>query len=313
MQRGRSTGRRIPLSIDFSAEPAAVVWQPADGARFTEPFFDDSAARMRHASPAMRARSTTPLSDWSDAAPAILPAAVILHTSRSGSTLVSRMLASLPDHLVVSEARVFDDILRARRDGVDGSSRESWLRHAVAAFADSQAVAPRRIVLKLDCWHVFEIARLRVAFPGVPLLFVHRDPLEILVSLMRRPSYSIVRDTVTPGEIGITREERDALSLVEHAAAVIGAFFREAARQREHLVPVPYASLPSLVWSGLPGLAFSAEEIERLRRAAEQDAKEPRRAFVPDADRKRAEAAPDVREACTRWCAPAYEAWLSVL
>ena len=304
-------GYRVPVRIDFTASPPAVRWQAADGSRFTEPFLDDALARFRRAAGGRDPLPATPLDSWSGPAPARGPDAIVLHVSRCGSTLLSQMLAALPDHLVVSEARVFDDLLRTRASGVDDAARESWLRHAAAAFAASQAVAPRRLVIKLDCWHVFEIARVRRAWPGVPLLFVYRDPLEVLVSLMRRPSLTLVRGTVTPEEIGITRGECDALSQVEHAAAILGAFFREAAEHREHLVPVAYTSLPDAAWEAFPGAPFTPEDTRALRRVSEADAKSPRRPFVPDSVTKRAEATDAVRAACARWAAPAYEAWLA--
>lgn len=300
---------RVPIGLDIGR--AAVHWHPSDGARFTESFFDDTIARLRR-EPATRGPITTsPIETWSARPAVAAPAAIILHVSRCGSTLLSRMLAALPDNLVVSEARIFDDILRGGREdrSIADDARVAWLHHAVAAFAASQASAPARVVIKLDCWHVFEIARLRRAFPDTPLLFVHRDPIEVVVSLMRRPSYTLVRDTVTPAEIGVTRDERDAMSREELAASILGAFLREAAHHREHLIPVSYESLPAAVWIGLPGLPVTEEDVALLRRAAEADAKEPGRAFVPDAARKRAEASAAARAACARWADPHYERW----
>lgn len=309
---GPHANYRVPLGIAFAAAAPRICWHPADGSRFTEPFFDDTLARLRRTGLAARPSETTALDAWT--APLDEPpAAIIFHVSRCGSTLLSRMLAALPSNLVVSEAPIFDDILRGRREdpALTDDLRERWLRHAAAAFVDSQAQPPARVVIKLDCWHIFELARIRRAFPGAPLLFVHRAPLEVLVSLMRRPSRTLVRDTVAPGEIGITPEERDSLQADELAAAILGAFYREATRNRQHLISVPYTSLPSFVWTSFPGAPLAVEEIDVLRRVAEADAKTPRAPFLPDSGQKRAEATPRVRAACARWAEPAYDAWLA--
>jgi hypothetical protein len=282
---------RIPIGIEVDGALPVVRWQPADGDRFTEPFFDDTLRRLRRADGGRGGGSTTSVEAW-DAPAAAMPSAIILHVSRCGSTLLSRLLATLPENLVLSEARIFDDILCGRRGdpSVTEERRARWLRHAVAAYVASQVVRPARVVLKLDCWHLFEIARLRHACPGVPLLFVYRDPLEVLVSLMRQPSVTLVRGTVTPETLGLTRDARDALSQAELGAAILGAFFREAAAHREHLVPVPYTSLPAFAWTSLPGLSLTPDEIETMRRASEGDAKHPGAAFAPDGPRKRAAA-----------------------
>ena len=238
---------------------------------------------------------------------------ILFHVSRCGSTLVSRMFGALPDHLVVSEAPVLDDILRgARADTrVSDADRARWLRHAVAAFVASQAEPSGRVVVKLDAWHLFALPLVRQAFPDVPLVFVHRDPLEVLVSLMGQPSLTIVRDTVTPEEIGIPRETRDALSREAHAAAVLGALYREAARHRHQVTPLAYSALPDAVWTSLPWGPVPVADVDRMRVAAGADAKMPGVAFVPDSDRKRAAASPAVREACAWWAEPAYNAWLA--
>ncbi|WP_162932359.1 sulfotransferase [Solimonas sp. K1W22B-7] len=303
----------MPTGIDFAAQPPQLLWRPTDGGRFAEPFFDDTLSRLRRAAAGRPPVSTTPLASWRQGSGATRPAAFILHVSRCGSTLLSRMLAALPVHLVVSEARIFDDILRAQAplQGMAPDWRDACLASAVEAFAASQALPAQRLFIKLDCWHLFELQRLRRVFPGVPLLFVHRHPLEVLVSLMQRPSFTLVRDTVTPEEMGVSAEQRDAMPPEVHAAAILGAFFREAARQREQLVSVPYEALPDLAWSGMAGLRFSPQEVAALRLAGENDAKHPDGRFVPDAERKRAAASGAIRAACAQWAEPAYERWCS--
>lgn len=304
------TSYRVPVRVDFDANPAGIHWQPSDGAPFVEPFFDDTLRRLR-ATMGRDRMPVSPLDIWNDAPPAVTPDAVIFHISRCGSTLVSRMLAALPSTLAISEAPVFDDILRGsrRHTAFEPGMRERWMRHALAAFRASQAAVPSRVVIKLDCWHLFEIDCVRRAFPGAPLLFVYRDPLEVLVSLVERPSLTLVRDTVTPEEIGMGRDERDALPQTDLAAAILGAFFREATRQRAHLTPLPYRSLPDGALTALDRAQFTANEIDVMRRASAADAKAPHLPFVPDSARKRAEAGRAIQDACARWTTPAFQAW----
>lgn len=303
---------RVPVSLD--PDRGDVRWIQADGERFAEPFFEDTVRRLRRQT-ARATEDATALDAWSSPCESPVEVAIIFHISRCGSTLLSQLLAALPDHLVISEAPVVDDVLRGRWDDphMAPARRAAWLSHVAAAFARSQASAPSRVVLKLDCWHIFEFDLVRRAFPRAPLLFVYRDPLEVLVSLMARPSLTLVRGTVRPCEIGVSADAYEHLSREELAAATLGSFFREAAAHRAHLVPVAYTSLPQFVWTSFPGLAPTPGDIVRLKGVARAGAKEPRVPFTADGARKRQAAGESLRAACAKWVQPAYDAWLAVV
>jgi len=295
----------LPGRLVDTASGPAVEWRGADGGRFGEPFFEETLTRLRRAG---RPTLVTPMTALETGGAD--PATLIFHVSRCGSTLLSRMLAAIPEHLVVSEAPIFDDILRRTPDA-DNEARIGWLRGAAGAFARSQAETPERLIVKLDCWHIFQLPLLRRAFPTTPFLFVHRDPVEVLVSLMAMPSVTLIRDTATPEQLGLTTAERDGLSREELAAAILGAFFREAAAHRYELTAIDYRELPEAGVTALPGAPITAEEQAVMLAAARQDAKTPGQPFTADTERKRREASPELLAAATRWTLPAYKQWLT--
>lgn len=306
MGPGLNDAFAVPSGLVVEAGGLAVEWRGGDGQRFTEPFFEQTLTRLRRKGAALR---TTPLlaleTEGAD------PAALIFHVSRCGSTLLARMLAALPGHLVVSEAPIVDDVLRRTPDA-DDTQRVIWLRGLTGAFIRAQAEPPQRLIVKLDCWHIFQLPLLRRAFPTTPFLFVHRDPVEVLVSLMAMPSVTLIRDTVTPAQLGISEAARNQLSREEHAAAILGAFLREASAHRAELTALDYRDLPEAAPTALPGVVFTAEEQTLMRMAALRDAKFPDQPFAPDAERKRRNASPDVLAAAERWALPAYERWLAM-
>lgn len=306
----------VPFRLRREGGAPQIEWVRTHGARFTDPFFEDTITRLAWEHPSSRraARACTPLDRLREVPPAPPPTALIFHVSRCGSTLVSRMLAALPRNAVASEPPILDDILRLHRAdaGVTEADQIAWLHGAVAALRQMQPGA-RRFFVKLDCWHLFALPLLQRAFPGVPRVFVFRHPLPVLVSLMRTPSLALVRGTLTAEELGLPDAERDGLPPEEHAAAVLGALFRAAARQREALVPVAYEELPDFVWAGMPGGDFTAEEHALLRETAGFDAKNPTRRFVADEAQKIAAASEALRAASARRAEPAYRAWLAQL
>ncbi len=307
----------VPARLVRVEGATQVEWVFTDGLPFTEPFFEQTLARLTRTNPANRPdrRPRGALATLRHTASAVAPAAIVFHVSRCGSTLVSQMLAALPSHIVVSEAPVLDDILRAPRHDptVTDDDRIASLRGAIAAFAYPKTPHESRLFVKLDCWHIFHLPLVRRAFPGVPLVFVHRHPLEVLVSLMRMPSMTLVRDVVTPTQLGLTAVERDALAPEAHAAAILGAFFRAATGHRAALVPVAYEQLPGFIWESFPGRDFSPDERALLQAAGSRDAKNPGQRFTADSATKRREASPALLAACARWAQPAYQAWLDLL
>jgi len=305
MGEGLSLKFVAPSRLVAGVDGLAVEWREGDGERFVEPFFDETLVRLRRAG---RGAFQTPLSaletDGAD------PAALIFHVSRCGSTLLARMLAALPGHLVVSEPAILDEILRRTPDA-DANQRIAWLRGLMGAFVRSQAEPPERLIVKLDCWHIFQLPLLRRAFPRTPFLFVHRDPVEVLVSLMAMPSVTLIRSTVPPAQLGLSEDARNRLSREAHAAAILGAFFREATEHRADLTAIAYRDLPEAALTALPGVSFTAQEQALMRAVATQNSKAPDQPFEPDTERKRREASPELLAAGERWALPAYEGWLN--
>jgi len=308
----------LPWRIVRDGGAPQVEWIFGGGARFTEPFLEDTLARLRHAHPSANARAArlrTPLEALRDLPSGVPLAGLIFHVSRCGSTLVAQMLAALPQNIVAAEPPIFDDLLRtaAHDPRVTDDDRIAWLRGAVRSLGQPNAHGGARLFVKLDCWQIFSLPLLRRAFPGVPLAFVYREPLEVLASLVKRASVTLIRGTVSPAQLGLAAAERDALSPAEHAAAILGSFFREALRHRAHLTPLAYEDLPHRALDAWPALTWSEADRAAMLAAAALDTKNPGQAFTPDAAAKRAAAPPALAAACARWASPPYRAWLRAL
>lgn len=307
----------LPFRLVPEPGEPLVEWIWSDGGRFLDPFFDDTVARLCLAEPANHRtrRPRTPLSVLRDAPPGLPLAGLIFHVSRCGSTLLARMLAAVPRNLVASEPPIVDDLLRLReRDpAVSEDDLAALLRGAMRALGTPPAGGAGRLFVKLDCWHLLSLEFFRRAFPGTPFFFVHRHPLEVLVSLIQKPGLTLVRDTVAPAQLGLTPEERDRLTPEEHAAAILGAFYRTACAAHGLLVPVAYESWPEGAVTALAGHGFDEADRASFLAAAAMDAKNPAEPFSPDAQRKRRAASPAQRAASARWAEPDYARWLALL
>jgi hypothetical protein len=277
---------------------AAVDWAHFAGASLSEPFFGLSAVRAERLPFNRLFRYRTRLEDFvaggsgESWAP---PAGFIFHMSRSGSTLVAQMLAALPGSLVISEAPPLDAMVRVACGATSSLDPADALRAMVGALGRRGAGSDPAFV-KLHFWHALALPLFRRAFPTVPWLFLHRDPVEVVVSQMRSRGAEMMTGMVPMLGIGpdAPAEEQIAAALEGVCAAAL-----DAAASGGGLF-VDHADLPGAVFSHVLahfGVDPGAEGRAAMAAAAVRDAKAPIRPFAPDARIKQREASAQVRRA----------------
>jgi hypothetical protein len=270
-----------PVKVRF---PEAE-WIFTAGCRFTEPFFEDTLrVCLRNPFTALF-RVAAPLPPANSAGH---PTGFIFHMSRCGSTLVSQMLAALPATLVISEAPPIDDILQA---ALPGAGQVEALRSVAAALGLAGAGDETRYFIKFDAWHIHSLALIRAAFPGVPWIFVYRDPIEVLVSHLRIPGRQTIAGAMDPAILGMAVSDIGQLNRQQWCARVLGNFCRKALEFREdpNGLFIDYRQLPGAVAGSIArhfGLSLSPAEENLMREAARLDAKNPSLPFEPDTQKK---------------------------
>jgi hypothetical protein len=309
----------MPYRLSWHGSTASLDWADLGDLRCTHPFYDDTI-RASFGRPGgwerCRRTSIDTLEAVALARPFLPPTAFIFHMSRCGSTLVSRLLATLPTAIVISEAEPIDAVLRSAPRGlpVAVEQRESWLRWLLAVLSRPRQARERHLFVKLDAWNALSLPLIRRVFPTVPWLFVYRDPLEVLISHRRMPGRHMVPGVLDLG-LDYAGESGDlagaGASLDVYGASVLSAIctaVADAYRPGQALL-VNYRQLPEAVWASIPdflGLSLSDADAERMRRAAHRNAKRPEQQFRPDTAEKHA-AAPETTRMAARAVLPAYE------
>jgi hypothetical protein len=292
---------------------AFIDWCWLGAERFTEPFFENTID-VAQSKPFNRLFThRTPiaeLGEWYEESPGLMPSGFIFHMSRCGSTLVSQMLAALPENLVISEAAPLDRLARAFT--IPEATRAEWLRWMVSALGQRRSGRETRYFIKLDSPTVLALGFIRRVFPSVPWIFIYRNPEEVLISHLRSPAPAVSPGFVTDINVtGLTPEEAAAMTPEEYGARVLGNLCKCGLRGMDRCgLPINYAQLPEAVWgpiAGHFGVAFTPGQIESMRNAASSHAKRPRHKFQPDAERKRMEVSEAARVAIARWVQPYYQ------
>jgi len=285
----------LPVQLFEDGDGLRVEWHHFGFARLTDPFFEQSWAKVAALPAQSLLRVQTPVDALLEFASGPSPDGLIFHMSRCGSTLVAQMLAELEHVTVLAEPPAFDAVLRMHRAGRLSAEH---LRGGAAALMRKRHAEARQCVFKLDAWHTPSWPILARLFPKTPAIFLYRDPSEVLVSQARRPGLHAIPGQLPLSLYGFAGEDRVAEA--DHAAWAIAQIAGTGleAVSRNYATPVDYADLPdALVTNILPrfGIVPEDEECDRLTLAGHRYSKDPARSFQPDSDEKRGAASPELR------------------
>jgi hypothetical protein len=306
----------MPIRMYWEGKQPMVDWCRLGDLRFTEPFFSDTVEKGLRRPFNSLFRRQTPIEDLCelhDSAPGLPPTGFIFHMSRCGSTLVAQMLAALPQNIVISEAPPLDSILNAgfRDPSVTDEQRLLWLRALISAFGRPRRHREEHFFIKLDSWHTADLPLIQRAFPGVPWIFLYRDPVEVMVSHQNMPGSQMILGVLARGIEILPEDVLRQISQEEYRARVLARICAAALEHRnQDGLFVHYRQLPEAVFQLLEnhfGVAPSEAEILRMRHVAEFDAKTPGLPFASDRARKRREASESIHAVTARWLTPIYE------
>lgn len=289
--------RWTPVRLDFSGPTPAVYWADLSTVRFVDPFFDQTVNRWA-IGPTARPLVRTGLDAMVrlDDEPSLEPAGMIFHLSRCGSTLVSRLLGTLPGVVVLAEPGPLNTLLGLDPDRIDDATLVRIVRLVVRALGRRRHGDERRLVLKCTSWNVRRRAVLAAAFPDTPWVWVQRDPVRVLASLLADP----------PGWLGRQAEPR-----AEFAARALGAMLEAAAADPAGRLCVDHADLPDAVWQRVAphfGLQTDPGAIARMTDESRFYSKDPGgRVFAGDTAARRP-VTDEMREAAQRFAEPGYRA-----
>ncbi|HEY2134640.1 MAG TPA: sulfotransferase [Xanthobacteraceae bacterium] len=302
----------LPAQIRWTAQGPLLDWCHLGDLRLTDPFFEQTVGRAMTHPFNLVFRRSTPL-DVLDA-PArfeLRPAGFIFHMSRCGSTLISQMLASLPQNVVLSEPGPIDQILRApaRLAGLTADRLAAWVRAMAAALGRSRQPDERDLFIKFEGWHVLLFGLIRRAFPDVPWVFVYRDPVEVMASLARMRPAQMLPGGIDPGLTGIAAADAADMSLDRYGALVLAQFCGAALRHygTDGGLLIGHSELPEAVCTRLTdhfGLRYGGAELAHMRAAAQRNAKHPDAPYADDGEAKRHGASAEIRELAAEILAP---------
>jgi hypothetical protein len=235
VQRIKERPGLIPVDVDLKAR--RLVWLDIGQTPLEESYFFRTTQRFleRTAEPFRFSTGLEVLDDDSIAAQSCYPTGFIFHLGRSGSTLLSKALARVPSHLVISEAPPHFFIWPLLGGGWGQPIRadhRNLLRfgNLTLAMGRRRREEYQAHFVKFTTYNILYIDFIRAAFPDVPALFLYRDPSEVLVAMLNEgPGWSRLKDSDFGAmAAGMSESKVRQISQAEFYARCLGRFMTAA-------------------------------------------------------------------------------------
>lgn len=266
----------FPLTAGIDARGAVTLaWRNLQEMRFTDSFFENTLARQPRDARRVCHAPVEALQQLSDG---LVPDAFIFHVSRCGSTLLTQLLAALPQCIVMSEPPIIDSVLRLHHNmakdragaGAGAGDTVALLRQVMLALGQRRSGSETRFVIKFDCWHIHSMALLRQAFPGTPCLFLYRQPQAVLASHQRQRGPQMVPGLIHPALLPLPDQPDAPGDLDAYTGRVLASLFAAAQTQAGagNLTLINYDQLPAILFDELLAMLAidcTAQQLETMR------------------------------------------------
>jgi len=221
----------IPYQLIYKENDWQLLWLDLQDKHIEEPFFDETIQlcrmRMKERSGYLPTSSLDFLVESAKQIDSIPPDAFIFHVSRCGSTLLSQALATAETNIVFPEARLIDEILRAKEQDptVTEEQQELWLKSAIAIMGQKRKPAYKQLFVKLDSWHIHFYPLLRKWYPDTPFFFLSREPDAVIASHHQRRGIHAVPGMVDSGILKVEIQEKHYQDFNSFTAEVLANYY----------------------------------------------------------------------------------------
>lgn len=304
------------------ARALEFVWRDFGDLPMTDPFFkisqDQASASPLTSDPFRTGRETlTKVA----AQPDVMPfSGVIFHMARTGSTLIHRLLSCTGKVQSLSEISLLDRALAVTENWPE-EERNAALQELIAVYRRPRRPNERQFVTKMtDAGASIRIPQFRAAFPNVPWIFVYREPVEVMVSALSKPTGNLANwfknRTSASRRLSMPALNDPGMWPAEFVARTLRRFCMTAAAAARETPPglflaVHYKRLPDAIWETIAphfGIEVTEEDKELMRAESRFSAKKTDATeFKPDSAAKQEGATQMVHDLAQRFVAPAIE------
>lgn len=328
VERIRAVPGMVPLAIDPEigedgqpTGPGAVLWADIGQHRFREwqyMYTVQALAREGRIGEAFKTDFSILLDDRILADP-ISPSGFMFHISRCGSTLSAKALARSSRHVVINQGGPLQrgfwaKVTRDWQQPLEASPENLHaFRNLVLAMARRRNADELYSFVKFISWNTLYMDFAMRAFPEVPSVFLYRDPVEVIASVLRETSAVMwAKGRRQAGFLtGLPWQDTIAMPDVEYLARIFARYLELADEAGARVADINYRSInpdnfPAMLSRGLkfdPGTDELALMCEQFRFHSKDDSDS--QTFKDDSAAKQSEISDADKALVAALCGPA--------
>ncbi len=229
----------------------------------------------------------------------------IFHMSRCGSTLATQMLAHNERFFVLSEPTIINAVLDPDLKILDKKRRE-LLKSVVNALSACSPGRCEYFFIKFRSWNTLYIDMVLKEFPKTKWLFIHRNGLEVMSSVLKKPP-GWLRSRARYGKyfskyLNLDEESLMFIEESEYISRILGSFCESAKKANSDKGTfLDYrdlkGSLVSIIQNEF-GITLTESEKSNIENISHLYSKDinMKTEFKPDSEEKRKMSTPSQRE-----------------
>lgn len=236
----------IPYSLKYDSGDWILNWLDLQAHLIKEPFFEETISkcksRMLEGS-LYKSQSTVDfLIETARHTISIEPTAFIFHVSRCGSTLLSQALGIDNENIVIAEAPLLDEILRAKeQDGaLEEQDLEIWFKAVLTMMGQERAEPKKNYFIKLDSWHLHFYTQLRAWFPKLPFYFLSREPHAVIYSHSKRRGIHTISSLISPKLLKVDFKDHYFWDFKQYTAEILQRYYEVLTEIKAENNPLNY-------------------------------------------------------------------------
>ena len=149
------------------------------------------------------------------------PTGFIFHMSKCGSTLMAKALDQPDTQMIIKEATPLHENLwhyltNDWQDPVAPTDENLRLiRNLIQILGRRRLPKQTSYFVRFRSWNIAFVEIIQQAFPDVPCLFMYRDPVKVMASILNKPTTGLPRLNDSGAAAFITKQSREALTTMD--------------------------------------------------------------------------------------------------